>query len=476
MDDKELSALLQSLLNLPSENEYVEFKHNNYKPEEVGKRISALANGAALIGRDYGYLVFGIEDTSHQVLGTSFEPLRQKIGNEDFAFWLSRMLSPSIDFRIYNFEYQDKKIVLFHIPASRQRPTLFQNQAYIRVGSYTKLLRDFPEKEQKLWQKPATDYELEYAKRAVSAAEVVALLDTQMVFDDLLKMPYPTNQKGVLSKLEEAQLVVKSNGHFHITNLGALLFAKDLNAFDLGNKAVRVIKYKGNNKLHTEKDQTGIYGYAKGFTGLMSYILGLLPSNEVIEVAIRKEISVYPPLALRELIANAIIHQDFRESGTYLSVEIYDNRIEISNPGLPIVEPLRFIDSYKTRNPLLAKAMRRMGFCEEKGSGVDKVILLCEFFQLPAPDFRTNEHQTVTILFAPQRWEDMNKKDKIRAVYQHCCLMYISKEKMSTKTLKERFKLSPKSTAAAHLIKTAVNEGLIKPEQSEDNNFIPYWA
>jgi ATP-dependent DNA helicase RecG len=337
-------------------------------------------------------------------------------------------------------------------------------------------------KERKLWQKPSSDYELEFALQNVSGAEVVALLDTQTVFDLLLKIPYPTSQKGVLEKLVEEKLIVRSNGHFHITNLGALLFAKDLRKFDLERKAPRVVKYKGKGKLHTEKDQIGQLGYGNGFRLLINYISGLLPSNEVIETAIRRDIQMYPPLAIRELIANAIIHQDFREKGTYVSIEIYDDRIEISNPGLPIIEPIRFIDGYNARNNLLAGAMRRMGFCEEKGSGVDKIIDQCEAFQLPAPDFKVKLNQTIAVIFAHQDLNQMDRGDKIRACYQHCCLMYVTNQTMTNQSLRERFKIEEQNAAAAsRIIKETLSEGLIQPEDPNSKSrkfvtYIPYWA
>lgn len=482
MKQQELEALLAYLLALPKENEYVEFKENNAQKEKIGEYLSALSNGATLYKQNFGYLIFGVHDETHTLVGTTFKPTQEKVGNEELYFWLDRMLNPRLDFRIYEFQYQEKNIVLFQIPASKYQPTRFQNEAYVRIGSYTKYLREFPDKERKLWQPLSSEYELEYAKEDVSASDVVALLDTQAVFDLLLKTPYPTEQQGVIERMIDEKLIVKSNGHYHITNLGALLFAKNLKEFDSERKAPRVIKYKGKSKLETEKDQIGVYGYAISFKRLLEYISALLPSNEVIEMATRKEILMYPPLAIRELVANAIIHQDFREKGTFLTIEIYEDRIEISNAGMPTVETQRFIDKYNTRNDLLASAMRRMGFCEEKGSGIDKVIQLCELFQLPAPDFRTNEAQTIAILYAHQNLQEMDKKDKIRATYQHCCLMYVTNQKMTNQTLRERFKIEEQNSATAtRIIKDATEAGLIKQEDSENKSrkfvsYIPYWA
>ena len=150
----------------------------------------------------------------------------------------------------------------------------------------------------------------------------------------------------------------------------------------MSRKAIKVIKYKGNNKVETERDLIGSKGYAIGFPGLLEWINGQLPANEEIGKALRKEVRMYPEIAIRELFANAIIHQDFSVKG-FPTIEIYGDRIEISNPGQPIIHSDRFIDEYGSRNEKLADIMRRMGFCEEKGSGLDKTIFNVELYQLP---------------------------------------------------------------------------------------------
>jgi len=154
-------------------------------------------------------------------------------------------------------------------------------------------------------------------------------------------------------------------------------------------------------------------------------VLERFASERLIEQALRREVKMFPEIAVRELVANALIHQDFTESGTSVMVEIYDERMEISNPGKPFISPDRFIDEYQSRNERLADLMRRLGICEEKGSGVDKVIQAAEAFQLPAPDFRVGEKRTSVLLYGHKDFEDMDRNDRIRATYQHSCLRYV---------------------------------------------------
>ena len=142
MTQSELNILLDELRSLPDETEWLEFKVNRYVPQEIGEYISALSNAACLHGQQYGYLIFGIENNTHNVIGTRFKPRKTKEGNEELENWLSRLLSPRIDFIIYEFDYDNKPVVLFKIDASHNIPVKFKGIAYIRVGTYKKKLTD----------------------------------------------------------------------------------------------------------------------------------------------------------------------------------------------------------------------------------------------------------------------------------------------------------------------------------------------
>ena len=260
--------------------------------------------------------------------------------------------------------------------------------------------------------------------------------------------------------------------------------AKKLDAFSLplARKAPRVVIYEGSNKLQTRDDKMGNRGYAVSFEKLVSFVHSAAPQNRFIEEAVRQEVKMFPIQALRELIANALVHQDFLATGASVMIEMYSDRIEISNPGIPPIPVDRFIDEYRSRNEQLADIMRRFGICEEKGSGIDKVVSAAEVYQLPAPDFRVGETRTTTVLFAYQTFDDMSKSDRIRACYQHCCLLYVSNRQMSNQTLRDRFHLSESKTATVSLIIGATKEaGLIKTDDSESTStryarYLPFWA
>ena len=219
-----------------------------------------------------------------------------------------------------------------------------------------------------------------------------------------------------------------------------------------------------------------------GFEGLVNFINNLLPANEEIGRAFRKDKRMYPEIAIRELTANALIHQDFNETGIGPMIEIFTDRIEFTNPGLPLITTNRFIDEYQSRNEVLASFMRRIGICEEKGSGIDKVVFHAELYQLPAPDFQVKEKHFKAIMYAFKELNEMDKNDKIRAAYQHACLRYVSNEKMTNQSLRERFKIDERNSAtASRIIRDALDAGLIKEEDPESASrkyakYIPYWA
>lgn len=481
MKEVQLIELINELVKQPNESEWVEFKLNFHSAEEIGERLSALSNGACIHNQPFGYLVFGVEDKTHLIKGTTFRPKSHKKSNEELEHWLITRLNPRIDFTIYEFDYDaTRHIGIYVIPATKNRPVEFLHKAYIRIGSITRNLNEFPEKQAKIWKKDTLPFEKEIAKDNLTASDITKYLSTETYFD-LMRVPYPSTQSAVLEKFMEEGLVVKNKG-YAITKLGAILFAKQLKDFDsVERKSVRVIVYKGKNKVDTEREQIGGKGYALGFEGLLDWVNSQLPANEEIGKALRKETRMYPEIAIRELVANALIHQDLAEKG-FPMVEIFTDRIEISNPGTPLVTPDRFIDAYLSRNEKLADLMRRMGFCEEKGSGLDKVIFYNELYQLPPINVIVAENRTRISMYSYKTLNHLDKKEKIRACYQHACLKYVSNEKMTNQSLRERFKIEDHNySIASRIIRDALEDKVIKEDDPESNSrkyasYIPFWA
>jgi ATP-dependent DNA helicase RecG len=477
-------GIVRELLRLPKESEWVEFKLNNAKKEDIGIYISALSNSAALLGLDRSYVIWGVSNDSQEVIGTTFNPFQEKIGNEELESWLLQRLNPKLHFQFHKLELDDKIVMLLEIPSASKQPTSFEKEEYIRIGSTRRKLKEYPEKEREMWRAlDRVPFELNIALHNVKSDQIFQLLDYPSFFD-LLEQSIPDGNKAILERLKQEELINQNDaGTYDITNLGAMLFAKNLSEFSkLSRKAVRVVRYKDNSRIETLKEQVGSKGYASGFEGLIDYIIDQLPANEVIEKALRKNVPMFPKLAIRELVANSLIHQDFLIEGTGPMVEIFMDRIEITNPGTPLIDTQRFLDSPpKSRNEKIASLLRRLGICEERGSGVDKVVFQTEFYQLPAPLFETPNGFTKSTLFAHKNFDIMDKDDRIRACYLHSCLQYVNRKKMTNKSLRERFGLEEdKTSIVTRVIGSTVEAGLIvnssSSESRRDTYYVPYWS
>lgn len=230
------------------------------------------------------------------------------------------------------------------------------------------------------------------------------------------------------------------------------------------------------------KEDIGGKGYAVGFEGLIKYVEALIPTQELITSALREQKSAYPILAVREAVANALIHQDFSITGTGPVVEIFKNRIEITNSGVPLVDIWRIIDNPpRSRNEKLAALMRRLRMCEELGTGWDKIVLTCEVMQLPAPKIELFEESTRVTLFSEVPFSNYSMEEKLWACYLHACIKHVEGQQLTNSSLRKRFGVNDSSAGnISRLIKEAVSKQLIKPLDPNTAprymKYIPIWA
>ena len=476
--------LIDKLRALPAETDWVEFKKNIAHAEMIGKLISALSNAARLMDQHFAYVVWGIRDSDHAAVGTSFEPSSEKHKGQPLEFWLNQYLQPSIPFRFESIDYNGPRLVLLEIPAAVTSPVEFNRTAYVRIGSATPRLADHPNRQKLLWSKfQSYAWETGVAEQFLDSDEVLARLDHTGYFL-LTEQPLSGNRDGILDRLKADRLIeTDARGKWNITNLGAILFAKQLTDFStsIARKTVRFTSYGGNNRIaKVTNRQDWQKGYACGFAGLVDYIDGLLPGNEHIGKAFRKEEPLYPSRAIRELIANALIHQDMTITGAGPMIELFKDRLEITNPGEPLISPDRFLDSPpRSRNEALASLMRRMGLCEEQGTGIDKVLASAELHQLPPPDFQKVNGGVRTSLFAPRHFAEMTKEERVRACYQHAALKHVSGERMTNSSLRERFGIAKRNASqASAVIRLTLDRRQIRPADPVHprTGYVPHWA
>lgn len=470
--------LEKSLKPFPQELNEIDWKLGlSEKTERLTQHLSAFSNydggGFLVFGIDTGTIVGISDDNCRKIITTLGNIARQN-------------LIPPIVLDHAIAVYQKKGLLFVKIDEARDRPVHLRNgsiyDSYIRSAGQTRKM-DKREVAGIVAKSQGLRFEDGIAATGLLAEEVLKRIDFTAYFD-LAERPMPDGNEAIIDVLVSEKLVRKSGNVFDITNLGAILFAKNIEEFEnLSRKAVRVIIYEGGDRLKTLREVDGKKGYATGFEELIGFVNNLLPTNEVIKTALRKDVKMYPEIAVRELVANALIHQDFYIMGTGPMIEIFSNRIEITNPGHTLIQTLRLLDAPpQSRNEKLASVMRRFKVCEERGSGIDKVVFQTELFQLPAPDFVQSEDHFKALLFAHKPLAQMNKDEKVRACYLHCCLKYVSRTKMNNSSLRERFKIEEKNyPMASNIISDTIEAGLIKSADPNNKSkrysyYIPFWA
>lgn len=471
--------LAKSLSYVPQELNEIDWKEKlSSKTDRLAEHLSAFSNNEG-----GGYLAFGITNE-----GKSAPLGKQEM--DEVIDRLSNIARNNLEIPIALehavIEFNGHPVLLIKIPESREKPSHIKGkniyESFKRSAGHTVQLSKY-EVRNIIALSNGLHFEEQIVHHNVSDDEVLSLLDYDSYFT-LSQTRLPNSKQGILAALASAELIVKKGGNWDITNLGGILFAKNLTNFKaLRRKAVRVIVYKGNSRIDAVKEQVGGKGYASGFEGLVEYILNELPENEIIESALRRKVKIYPALAIREFVANALIHQDFNINGAGVLIEIFTDRIEITNPGSPLVETNRFIDTApKSRNEPLASLMRILYICEERGSGIDRAIDAIERHQLPAPKFINGEDYTRIIMFAPQPLSKMNSEDRTRACYQHASLNYIHNQPVNNQSIRKRFNIGKNnSSVASNIIADTIEAGLIKRHDADGGSkkfatYIPFWA
>lgn len=480
MDNTDFCDLVKGIIS-NRESEYVEFKISNDNPSVFGETVSALANGAVLVDKAEAYLVYGVDDDTHDVVGTSFDPHRN-VKNQPFINLIATNLNYADELKYRMGTIDGKNVVVITIPRARLYPVEYKGIPYIRVDSAKKKLREHPEIARRLWELILKrSFEEGYATDALGDKEVFELLDLTSYY---LRRGYeiPGNEQTILEAMIDEGVLVKKIDKYFITNLGALLFARDFSKFrTLLNREIRVIRYKGNNKIGVERALDFDRGYALCVDEVFEKIKLLLPSEEYMDGPQRKTRVVFDDDIIRELLANILIHQDFNVEGYYPRVEIYNDRIEFTNSGVPVISTNRFLDLNMSRSPRLARMARLLGICEERGMGIDKVEYCCEKMFLPSPMPSAGDGVTRVIVFGHKSLRQFSKTDRINLVYMHCCFQFVNQMHLTNETLRSRFPdgvMSP--IVASRWIAETLESGLIVKfdagASKKNMSYVPKWA
>ena len=456
---------------LPTEHARLEFKEarTGFGTDRLCAYCVAIANEGG------GRLVLGVADAPPRpVVGSA------ALGNP--AGTVARVRDTvGFHVEIEAVEHPDGRVVVVTIPG-RPLGTAYHLDGRYLMRSGEALVAMSEDRLRSIFAEGRSGWLDGDARSGLSAEEVVELLDVQGYFE-LLRTPLPSSRDGILERLVSDRAVAHGAAGYSVSRLGAIALARRLTDFpEVARKAARVIVYDGNSKLRTLLDQTWTGGYATGFRDLVRFVMSHLPQNEVLRNVVRTSVVLVPEVCVRELVANALVHQDFTVDGMSVMIEIFADRLEISNPGRAVVAPDRFIDGYQSRNDRLADLMRRMGHCEEKGSGIDRVVQAAEAMLLPAPQFREDLSRVSVVLGGRKPFADMDRSERVLACYQHAGLKRVMNEFMTNQSLRVRFGLADSSASAvSRVIHDSVEAGLVRPLGPLEGDrtrrrYVPYWC
>jgi len=476
--ERAINCLKDSLYPIPTELNEIDWKSGlSEKTERLAQHLCAFSN---LEGG--GFLVFGVNNdaTMFSVTKEQADKIIKTLGNIAL-----NNLSQSIQIQHHTAEYNDNALLFIDIPEQTEKPVYLRGKtiydSYHRSAGQTVKMSPH-EVKQMIAESQGLLFHEQIAQTKLTADDVLRLLDYDCYFQ-LTKRNLPENKTGILDALADAEFIVKQGDYWDITNLGALLFSRDLTKFKgLAYKTLRIILYTGKGRIEAHPELNFKEGYACGFEHFIQFIMERT-SVEVIEKVFRETKESYPERTIRELLANSLIHQDLWQSGTHTMVEIFPDRIEMTNPGTPLVDINRFIDTPpKSRNEKIAIMMHLFDLCELRGSGVDRAIEAVEKAILPAPKFIKGDFYTKVVICPKKTFAEMTREDRIRACYQHCCLKYMDNEKMTNQSFRERMGIEEKNySMASRIIKETINSGLIKEYSPENKSrkftsYVPYWG
>lgn len=403
MTPAEFGARLLELLALPTETEWVEFKHNNTDPERIGEYLSALSNSAALHRKPHGYIVWGIEDGTRAVQGTTFQPHRAKgAGNEALEPWLARLLSPRIDFRIHEFIHMGQPIVMFEVQAASSSPVAFSGREWIRVGSHKKPLKEYPEKERKLWRLLSAPTQ-DWTAQIIDGATFDDLDQAAVAF---ARQEYRSKNPALVAEvdawddrtfLNKAKVCIDGR----ITRAAIILLGKPESTHHLSPTLPQltwILKDdSGTARDYKHFDPPFLLAVDRVSSRIRNLTCRILPKGSLFPV----ELPQYDDWVLREILHNAIAHQDYSRSGR-ISVVEFDSRIVVANPGnfLPgnVEDVIRRDAPFSEyRNPFLAQAMVGLKMIDTVGSGIKRVYQAQKKRSFPMPDYDLAQGEEVQV-------------------------------------------------------------------------------
>ena len=489
LDDTDLERIIKNVKTMDCEESYVEFKTSMVQHDKLAKTIVGIAN--ALVREECnneGYIIFGIDEKNkNRLVGTKFNE-NVALSAKDktpLLMWLRKNIDGA-NFKMYSKKIEGVPIKILAISPAIGHPASFESKNgrrfYLRIGPSVKEIKHDSEEFREIFFKSGNiPFEIMASGESFDGSEVGQFID-YFLFYKALGKNIPSSFDEICSDLVNYKIIERKNltDRYVATNIGLMFLSPDIakihNEF-IERKMVRVNVYDGIDKMASKDKIVGRKGYLVGLEGLLATIVKNIPTINIINSNGTKEvIKSYSIDVLREAIVNSMVHQDFTIQGSSPSINIYDDRMIIENPGKSLISKNKVIMNNKTRNIFSAKLLRALRFCEEEGSGFDKIVEWCEKRYLPAPVFESCDECTrLTLFFNIKPTSSYNKKDKIDVVFYHCALKYLSGEVMTNETLRNRFPVGMLDTKdASKWIDLTVKEGLIVVNNPDSKKYRTY--
>lgn len=403
MLEKDLHQLIHSLVTQPRETTWLEFKtnvasqHASVTPEGIGEYISALSNGACISNIDFGYLVLGIEDKTHKIVGTDFRPVEYKVGNQDFELWLRTLLYPKIGFEIFETDLENKHIVLFRIPAARIEPVNFQKKPYIRINSQKTDLRNYPDYVRLIYNSledwsakildDATIRDLDDGALQLARVKFKDRSVNEGFYDEIDLWDIPTF-------LDKAKITINNK----ITRTALILLGKAEAVHNLLPSLAEITwKLDTDEKAYEHFGIPLLLNTTRLLQKIRNYQYKFFPNNELLAVTVNK----YETRVILEALHNAIAHQDYSAHARIIVTEQADKLIFSNSGGFFSGTPDEYVFGDKTpekyRNPWLVKAMVNLGMIDTVGYGIHTMYLEQKKRFFPLPDYSKSETDKVVL-------------------------------------------------------------------------------
>lgn len=470
-------ALENSLYPVPQELNGVDWKCAlSDKSEKLAHHLCAFSNTTG-----GGFMAFGVTNdaTFVELTKDEVELIADRLGSiaKNNLAWSIQLEHDVVDFKGH-------AVLFVRIHEQTNKPIYMRGkdiyEAYIRsAGHSVKMSRE--QVHELIARSHGLSFEKRVAKNGLRIEDVEQLLDCEKLYEKLDRK-MPSDKVLMMNQMADYKLIVENGDRYDVLNLGAVLFARRLKDFPtLEGKEIIVRKYQGTNNRILSMEYRCETGYAVGFDDLINFV-SRNTSKEQIEVE-RKEVPTYPVVAIRELAANMMGHQDFAIKGMPLTIEIFENRLTFTNPGPSLNDVNRLIDlPPNSRNELLAQMMLLLHMCERRGSGIDRATDAIGEMKLPAYKAQSGDDYTRITLYPKKKVSEMTREERIAVCYQHACLLYEDGMAIGNQSVRERFNINTKQSAmASRILADTLESGLIKMENPETESkrytsYIPFYG